>query len=514
MESDVQIGTSPVTGSFDVPTIVQHGGPAFNLTNFLVLHCERLLLLLIIAFDYHGDGHAEYAAHSASCDQVCQHSRNSKRFDQLIPSISQQADRQTAFTASIRDRGATNFAMPALSPTMTEGNIAQWRVKEGDSYSAGDVLLEIETDKATMDVEAQDDGILMKIISPDGSKAVQVGSRIAVTAEAGDDVSSLEIPEDTSPQGQPAKEVAEEKKTMTGKQTATEESAQKSESKPSSKPSKDNAETETKSKSTHQGRSNKRKFPLYPSVQHLLHQNGLSDAKAEEIPASGPNGRLLKGDVLAYLGQISKAYPAEASARLEKLSHLDLSNIQIAEPPTKTAEVPAAAPSEPELPAETELALPISLDAVLATQKRMEKMLHTSLPLSVFIARASELANEQLPLAQPAKPTSEELFNAVLGIPYASKTASRGQYVPQISTLDLSAATKPSLPKKSDIIDILSGAPTRKAPQPSKRVDIPDAATSENLFSVVAKMGEEERVMVYLERMKYALEKDPGRLVL
>lgn len=53
--------------------------------------------------------------------------------------------------------------MPALSPTMTEGNIASWKIKEGDSFSAGDVLLEIETDKAQMDVEAQDDGILAKI---------------------------------------------------------------------------------------------------------------------------------------------------------------------------------------------------------------------------------------------------------------------------------------------------------------------------------------------------------------
>jgi len=58
---------------------------------------------------------------------------------------------------------AQSFNMPALSPTMTEGNIASWKIKEGDYFSAGDVLLEIETDKAQMDVEAQDDGILAKI---------------------------------------------------------------------------------------------------------------------------------------------------------------------------------------------------------------------------------------------------------------------------------------------------------------------------------------------------------------
>ena len=54
--------------------------------------------------------------------------------------------------------------MPAMSPTMTEGNISTWKVKEGDAYSTGDVLLEIETDKAQMDVEAQEDGIVAKIV--------------------------------------------------------------------------------------------------------------------------------------------------------------------------------------------------------------------------------------------------------------------------------------------------------------------------------------------------------------
>lgn len=54
--------------------------------------------------------------------------------------------------------------MPAMSPTMTEGGIASWKKAEGDSFSAGDVLVEIETDKATIDVEAQDDGVLIKII--------------------------------------------------------------------------------------------------------------------------------------------------------------------------------------------------------------------------------------------------------------------------------------------------------------------------------------------------------------
>ena len=67
------------------------------------------------------------------------------------------------FHSASRLLAAQNFTMPAMSPTMTEGNIAVWKVKEGDKFSTGDILLEIETDKAQMDVEAQDDGIVAKI---------------------------------------------------------------------------------------------------------------------------------------------------------------------------------------------------------------------------------------------------------------------------------------------------------------------------------------------------------------
>ncbi|KAG1755161.1 pyruvate dehydrogenase [Suillus paluster] len=90
---------------------------------------------------------------------------------------------------SARRHALSKFSMPAMSPTMTEGGIASWKKAEGESFTAGDVLLEIETDKATIDVEAQDDGILAKIIAPDGSKNVAVGSPIAIMAEEGDDLS-------------------------------------------------------------------------------------------------------------------------------------------------------------------------------------------------------------------------------------------------------------------------------------------------------------------------------------
>ena len=78
--------------------------------------------------------------------------------------------------------------MPALSPTMEEGNLAKWMVKEGDKVVAGDVIAEIETDKATMEVEAVDEGTIAKIVVAEGSEGVKVNSLIAVLAEEGEDV--------------------------------------------------------------------------------------------------------------------------------------------------------------------------------------------------------------------------------------------------------------------------------------------------------------------------------------
>ena len=81
---------------------------------------------------------------------------------------------------------ATNILMPALSPTMTEGTLARWLKKEGEQVKAGDVIAEIETDKATMEVEAVDEGVLGKILVPDGTAGVKVNAPIAVLVEEGE----------------------------------------------------------------------------------------------------------------------------------------------------------------------------------------------------------------------------------------------------------------------------------------------------------------------------------------
>ena len=432
--------------------------------------------------------------------------------------LSTSTNNRTGFRVSSRRYEAQNYTMPALSPTMTEGNISRWSLKEGDSFSAGDVILEIETDKATMDVEAQDDGVLFKILQGDGAKGVQVGQRIAVLAESGDDLSILEIPKD--------EEVSSTKKEA-GSSAKNEMDRAPKEEAPEPKSSKAGSGSEdagaeeieisyplAESPPTAPGK--KQSYPLFPSVQQLLHQNGMADSEADKITASGPGGRLLKGDVLAYLGKISKDYPSQSSARLEKLSHLDLSNITLATPaPKADAPKKAGAAPELELPSETEIAVPISLAAVIAVQKRVQDTLGIFLPLSTFVARASELANEDLPARKHSKPTADELFDSVLGLDQVHSISSRGHYLPEITALSPAPPLLPRKAKKPDIIDILAAPKSRKVEV--RPEDLPAAlgvSAGDNIFSVTAKVGEEDRVTEYLERLKDALEKEPGRLVL
>ena len=390
--------------------------------------------------------------------------------------------------------------MPALSPTMTEGNIASWNVKEGDSFSAGDVLLEIETDKATMDVEAQDDGIMMKIMAQGGSKSVQIGTRIAVVAEAGDDISALEIPADESLQ---QSKQAPPKKEESSASSEAAESGSKAAGEGSQK------------KPAASGRSHAVRYPLLPSVGHIVKERGLSEEDVAKITPTGPGGRLLKGDVLAYVGLINAETPGALSSRFEKLSHLDLSNIKVAEKKEKPAAKEAtSAPTEPVIQ-NLELNIPVSMDKVVEVQNRIQDSLGVFLPISTFISRAAELANDDLPLAH-RQPTADELFDQVLGLDKVKVAkGSRGIYLPQISAIPpvSSLPPRPST-KKADIIDFLAPQPKISARTEPTIPIVPGLSSGENVFSLIVPKEEEKRAQLFLERCKVILESEPGRLVL
>ncbi len=415
----------------------------------------------------------------------------------------------TGFRTSAACLAAQNFTMPALSPTMTEGNISSWRVKEGDSFSAGDVLLEIETDKASMDVEAQDDGILAKITQPDGAKGIQVGTRIGVIAEPGDDLSSLEIPEEAASATPPEKEVS--------KSSASKEPESEQEAPPTSKTTDPTpADQASKPKS---GKPKKQTYPLLPSVEHLMHENGIAASAVDKMIPSGPNGRLLKGDVLAYLGSVTTSYPAELSAKIEKLSHLDLSNIKIAPTPPAPKGAAAGVPEPKTVVADLEIAVPISMAAVIEVQKRIQSTLGVIIPLSTFIARATDVANDDLPRSASAKQSAEELFNQILGLDKISSSGVRGNFMPQITALPSTAVTMmpraPAAPsKQADIIDFLTSKKTASRQNGSLPSPLPGIAATTNIFSVTVPKGDEKRARVFLERVKSVLEEEPGRLVL
>src|SRR3982751_2846485 len=89
--------------------------------------------------------------------------------------------------------------MPALSPTMEEGTLAKWLVKEGDTVKSGDLMAEIETDKATMEFEAVDEGVIGKILVAEGTDGVKVGTTIAVLLEEGESAAAPSAPKAVAP---------------------------------------------------------------------------------------------------------------------------------------------------------------------------------------------------------------------------------------------------------------------------------------------------------------------------
>lgn len=186
---------------------------------------------------------------------------------------------------SARRHALSKFAMPAMSPTMSEGGISQWKKKEGETFSAGDVLLEIETDKATIDVEAQEDGILAKIIHGDGSKSVSVGSTIAIVGEEGDDISAADAmaKEAVSQAPEPTQESKSEPPQQTSK--PAESSQPKERSKPKEAP-------------TNKGD----RIFASPIAKKLALERGIPLA---QVKGSGPNGRIVREDVENFKGTSS-----------------------------------------------------------------------------------------------------------------------------------------------------------------------------------------------------------------
>ena len=178
-----------------------------------------------------------------------------------------------------------NITMPALSPTMEEGNLAKWLVKEGDVVSAGDVIAEIETDKATMEVEAVDEGIIAKLLVEAGSEGVKVNSVIALLAEDGEDALALD---------EPAVAPSVPSVDVPG-QTVEVSNSSSNEARAHGKP--DVAEPvqkkRTDAKAEFAPAEGERLFAT-PLARRLAEQRGVDLAS---VRGSGPGGRIVKSDI-------------------------------------------------------------------------------------------------------------------------------------------------------------------------------------------------------------------------
>ncbi|MFT9179163.1 MAG: pyruvate dehydrogenase complex dihydrolipoamide acetyltransferase [Zymomonas mobilis] len=186
--------------------------------------------------------------------------------------------------------------MPALSPTMTEGTLAKWLVKEGDAVKAGDILAEIETDKAIMEFETVDAGIIAKILVPEGSENIAVGQVIAVMAEAGEDVSQVA----TSASSQISE--PSEKADVAQKETADSEtiSIDASLDKAISNAGYGN-KTENMTASYQEKAGRIKASPLAKRLAKKSHVD------LKQVNGSGPHGRIIKADIEAFIAEANQA---------------------------------------------------------------------------------------------------------------------------------------------------------------------------------------------------------------
>ena len=181
--------------------------------------------------------------------------------------------------------------MPALSPTMEEGTLAKWLVKEGDEVKSGDILAEIETDKATMEFEAVDEGKIAKILVPEGSEGVKVGAPIAILASEGEDASAASAaprPDTAAPA--PPKAPPAPKADVTPKAAPPPKAPVETPAAPSAAAAAPRADGE--------------RIKASPLARRLAQAQGID---LSSVQGSGPGGRVVRADIDAAVGKAPAA---------------------------------------------------------------------------------------------------------------------------------------------------------------------------------------------------------------
>ena len=296
-----------------------------------------------------------------------------------------------------------NILMPALSPTMTEGTLAKWHVKEGDEISSGDVIAEIETDKATMEVEAVEEGTLGKILVADGSEGVAVNTVIALLLEEGEDASALEAAPVPAPAAAPASPAP-----------ATAAAPPAAPPAPATAPAAPAAPAAP---------SGARVFAS-PLARRMAGQAGIELAG---LQGSGPHGRIVKSDIEAAIAKgpapaaaaasapaaaaAAAAAPAASGPGAKQMADL-LGIAYRLEPHSNMRKIIASRLTEAKqtIP-HFYLSVDCELDALLKIRKDLNSRSDAyKISVNDFVIRAAALALKQVPAANASYDPEGQLF--------------------------------------------------------------------------------------------------------
>ena len=262
--------------------------------------------------------------------------------------------------------------MPALSPTMEEGTLAKWLVKEGDTVESGDVMAEIETDKATMEFEAVDEGIIGKILVPEGSAGVKVNEIIAILLDDGEDVSNIEVQEPENKQ-----DIIEKINTVDNKPSIKLENSNKN--------------------------LNKERVFATPLARRIAKSNSL---ELKNIKGTGPYGRIVKADVesknISYLEKpATLSMTSSTTTEIIKDIYKDRHFTEIALDGMRTVIANRLTEAKQTIP-HFYLRRSVSLDKLLMIRTEMnDGLADKGIKISVndFIIKASSLALQDIPQA-------------------------------------------------------------------------------------------------------------------
>ena len=320
------------------------------------------------------------------------------------------------------------ITMPALSPTMTEGTLAKWLVKEGQAVASGDVIAEIETDKATMEVEAIDEGKLARILVAEGSEGVAVNTPIAIVLEEGEDESVLEgFAPAAAPQAAPAPSTAEAAPPPSAPAplpAAPAPAASAPIGKALPAPSTANGE----------------RIKASPLARRMAAQAGVD---LVSLSGSGPHGRIVKADIEAAISR-GVAAPAAAAAAALPAAPVPAAAAEPFEPAFELEPLSAMRKTIARRLTESKqtvphfyLTLDCEIDALLALRKSLNDRADGAYKLSVndLVIKAAAVALLRVPKANASFTESGVKYYASADISVAVATE-RGLITPVIRQAD------------------------------------------------------------------------------